>query len=181
MDTLDSDQSAGFCYVVPELQLIKWHLKSKGSTFNDICIVYNTEYDEFMVDDHKVFYGGVNYKTQNFTVSQIEPKVYKDEYGYTDDDSPIQFRYDTKVMSFGENTINKCLWQLRTYLSINKLAKVYQNIYADGSLVDSKLIDSTMIPQALSGIGTQAIGTFAMGTEGFVQDDLYNTSIVRDK
>ena len=100
MDTLDADQSAGFCYVVPELQLIKWHLKTKGSTFNDICIIYNTEYDEFMVDDHKVFYGGVNYKTQNFTLSQIEPKIYKDEYGYTDDDSPIQFRYDTKVMNF---------------------------------------------------------------------------------
>lgn len=100
MDTLDSDQTSGFCYVCPELQVIKWHLKTKGSTFNDICIVYNPEYDEFMVDDHKVFYGGVNYKTQNFTISQIEPKIYLDEYGYTDDDSPIQFRYDTKIMNF---------------------------------------------------------------------------------
>lgn len=116
MNTLDPDQSAGFCYVVPELQLVKWHLKTKGSDYNDICIIYNTEYDEFMVDDHKVFCGGVNYKTQNFTISQIEPKIYLDEYGHTDDDSAIQFRYDTKVMNFGDPTINKCIWQLRTFL-----------------------------------------------------------------
>jgi hypothetical protein len=181
MDTLDSDQSAGFCYVVPELQLVKWHLKTKGSNFNDICIVYNTEYDEFMVDDHKVFYGGVNYKTQNFTISQIEPKIYKDEYGYTDDDSPIQFRYDTKILDLWEPTINKCLWQMRTYLALSPITKIYQNIYADGALIDSKLIDSTTIPAVIDGIGTEPVGTFAMGTEGFTNDDIYNTTIVRDK
>lgn len=157
MDTLDSDQTGGFCYVVPELQIIKWHLKTRGSTFNDICIIYNTEYDEFMVDDHKVFYGGVNYKTKNFTISQVEPKIYLDEYGYTDDDSPIQFRYDTKVMNFGEPTINKCLWMTRTYLGINVLAEVYQNIYANGGLVDRKLIDNNTIPQVKDGIGTEPV------------------------
>lgn len=181
MDKLDADQSAGFCYVVPELQLIKWHLKSKGSTFNDICIVYNTEYDQFMVDDHKVFYGWVNYKGKNFTISQIEPKLYQDEFGYTDDDAPIQFRYDTKVMDFWEPTINKCLWQLRTYLGINVLGKVYQNVYSEGALIDSKLIDYSTIPIVSDGIGTEPIGTFAIGTEWFTEDTIYNTSIVRDK
>jgi len=134
-----------------------------------------------MVDDHKVFYGGVNYKATNFTISQIEPKIYQDEYGQTDDGTPIEFRYDTKVMNFGEPTINKCLWQLRTFLSINDIGKVYQNIYADGSLVDSKLIDRNTIPQAVSGIGTRPVGTFAIGTEGSVDEQLYDTVIVRDK
>lgn len=181
METLDSDQSAWFCYVVPELQLIKWHLKTRWSAFNDICIVYNTEYDEFMVDDHKVFYGWVNYKTQNFTISQIEPKIYKDEYGFTDDDSPIQFRYDTKALVYWNPTMNKLLWQTRLFLWLNKLWKVYQNIYADGSLVDSKLIDDSTIPISVSWIWTQAVWTYAVWTEWFIEDQLYNTTIVRDK
>jgi hypothetical protein len=29
MDTLDSDQTDGFAYAIPEKQLIKWHLKTK--------------------------------------------------------------------------------------------------------------------------------------------------------
>jgi len=181
MATLDSDQSGWFCYVIPELQLIKWHLKSQWSDFNDICIIYNTEYDEFMVDDHKVFYGWVNYKTQNFTISQIEPKIYKDEYGFTDDDSAIQFRYDIKTLTYWNPTMNKQLRQVRTFLWLNKLWKVYQNIYADWSLIDSKLIDNSTIPISVSWIWTQAVWTYAIWTEWFIQDKLYNTTIVRDK
>jgi hypothetical protein len=52
-------------------------------------------------------------------------------------------------MNFGDPTINKCLWQLRTYLKINRNGEVYQNIYADGALVDTKLVDSSSIPQSL--------------------------------
>lgn len=184
MESLDSDQSTWFCYVIPEQQLIKWFVKTKGSTFNDICIIYNTEYDEFLIDDNKPFYWGINYKTQNFTISQIEPKIYKDEYGSTNDDSPVQFTYRTKVLTFWTPTLNKLLRQLRTYLSLNKIWKVYQNVYADWWLIDSKLIDSSTIPQAIQWIGTTAIWTTTIGTEwvnGNITDTLYNTTIVRDK
>jgi hypothetical protein len=89
MDGLDPDQSEAFCYVIPEKQLIKWHFKSMGSTVNDVCILYSPEYDEFMYDKQKIFFGGVNYRTQNFTIAQVEPKIYLDEYGQSDDDTPI--------------------------------------------------------------------------------------------
>lgn len=149
MSKLDPDQSGGFAYVLPEEQLIKWHLRSKGSAFNDVCVVYNTEYDEFMVDDHKAFFSGVNYKTKNFTVSQIEPKIYRDEDGWTDDGSPTPFVYDCKLMNFGEPTINKALWQWRTYLSMNVLAKPVHELYADGALIDSKALGASDIPVAV--------------------------------
>ena len=70
---------------------------------------------------------------------------------------------------------------MRTYLSLSPITKLYQNIYADGALIDSKLIDSATIPAVIDGIGTEPVGTFAMGTEGFTNDNLYNTTIVRDK
>jgi hypothetical protein len=80
MDNLDSDQSTSFAYGIPEKQIIKWHLKSKWSPYNDLCIVYNVEYDEFMVDTNKVFYGGINFNGWNYTISQLEPKIFQDEY-----------------------------------------------------------------------------------------------------
>lgn len=61
--------------------------------------------------------------------------------------------------------MNKALWQTRTYIALNTRGKIYQNIYADGSLIDSKLIDSSTIPQNVTGIGTLPIGTFMIGAE----------------
>ncbi len=85
MATLDPDQSKSFGYVVPDKQIIKWHVKTIGATYNDLCIVYHYEYDEFMVDTQKIFSAGVWYKSKAFTSSALEQKVYRDEYG-TDDD-----------------------------------------------------------------------------------------------
>lgn len=184
MELLDSDQSSAFCYVIPEQQLIKWFVKSKGSSFNDLCIIYNTEYDQFLCDTNRAFYGWVNYKTQNFTISQVEPKIYKDEYGSTNDDTAIQFTYRTKVMTLWTPTLNKLLRQLRTYLWLNQIWEVYQNVYADWGLIDSKLIDWTTIPTPSGWIATKAIWTYAIWTEwleGNLNDTLYNTTIVRDK
>lgn len=79
MASLHPDQSNSFAYVIPEHGLIKWHLRSKKSQYNDICVVYSAIYDEFMVDTQKTFFGGCNYNTLNFTVSQLEPKLYRDE------------------------------------------------------------------------------------------------------
>jgi hypothetical protein len=84
-----------------------------------------------MVDTQKFFGGGINYHTKNFTISQVESKLYQDEYGSSDDDIPIQFEYRTKILNFGDPTILKTLWMLRTYLSINELGQVYQEIWAD--------------------------------------------------
>jgi hypothetical protein len=58
---------------------------------------------------------------------------------------------------------------------------VYQNIYADGALVDTKLVDSSSIPQSLDWLWTKEIWTYAIWTEWSTADDLYDTTIVRDK
>lgn len=96
MASLDPDQSESFGYFVPGDNLVKWHLRSYGATFNDTCIIYSVQYDEFLVDTQKFLYAGCSYKDKEFTVSNIEAKVFQDEYGQTDDDTPIQFEYQTK-------------------------------------------------------------------------------------
>jgi len=183
MNQLDSDQSKAFSYVIPESSLIKWHLKSKGSNYNDICIVYNVLEDAFMPDTKKIFYAWVNYNTKNYTVSQIEPKIYRDEEGFTDDDTPIQFFYETKDIDLWEPTMLKELWQERTFLWINSLAVVDQETFRDWQLVDSRTIDRDDLPYDIDWIGTQEIWTFAIGEEADLTkvSDLVNISIIRDK
>lgn len=96
MESLSSDQSTSFGYAIPSSQIICWHMKTKSATYNDIVIVYNYVYDEWMVDTNKSFSMGTLYNNVPYTISAINTSVFKDEIGTTDDDAPIQFRYDTK-------------------------------------------------------------------------------------
>lgn len=96
MSTLDSDQSQCFGYYYSPSNLIKWHFKSNGSTFNDVCVVYDINKDAFFVDTQKYFYAGTMFQGKAYTVSMIEPKVYQDEVNADDEDSPIDFEYRTK-------------------------------------------------------------------------------------
>jgi len=61
----------------------------------------------------------------------IEPKVYIDEYGYDDEDSPIEFIYETKNMDFGIPTQKKEIWESLSYVAINRLAELKQEIIVD--------------------------------------------------
>jgi len=131
MSTLDPDQSQSFAYAIPDKQIIKWHLKTIGATYNDICIVYHYEYDQFMVDTQKVFSAGISYKDKAFTVSQIEKKMYRDEYSHDDDGATIQFEYRTKVLDYGSPTILKEIWQSRTFLEPNTSTVLTQELYAE--------------------------------------------------
>lgn len=124
-----------------------------------------------MVDDHKAFFAGVNYNTKNYTVSHVEPKLYRDEIGQTDDDSPIQFSYRTKKIALGVPHMHKELWQARTWLGINQLASVSQTTYMDGQSVNETIIDSDDIPIDIDGIGTAEVGTFAIGEESVESEE----------
>ena len=157
MQTLDPDQTESWAYALPDQQIIKWHVKSIGATYPDICLVYHFEYKLWMVDDNKAFYDGCWYKNKSYTISAINQSFYQDEYGYTDDDEAIQFEYRTKHIDYGDPTINKELWQSRTFLQMNTATSLEQKIYADGGLVDSKTINNALIPSIAQGIGTQAV------------------------
>ena len=180
MESLDADQSQAFGYAIPWSQIICWNMKTKGASYNDIVISYHYEYDEWMVDSNKSFAMWVLHESKPYTISAINNSLYQDEYGTTDDDSPIQFRYDTKWVDLWEPTIIKTLWHSRTFLKINPKGKVYQRIYADWGLIDEYLLDWSTIPQAVVGIGTLPIATYWIGTEWW-NDPMYDLTIVRDK
>jgi hypothetical protein len=146
MANLDPDQSKGFGYYEPDTMLIKRHLKSIGSSINDICIVYDTTKDCFLFDTNIYYTDAIRFKGQNYATSNTEAKVFKNEYGQDDDGSPIPFEYRTKEFFISDPTYKKIIWESRSLLDINELANCYQYIYIDGALADTKLITKDNIP-----------------------------------
>ena len=181
METLDPDQTKSFAYHLPDFQIVKWHLKTRGATYNDICITYNYEYDEFMVDTQKVFTGWCWYKSKAFTISQIEPKMYQDEYSTTDDDVLIQFEYRTKHIDLFTPTILKELWEIRSFFAINSSTELKQSIYADWSLIDTRTYTKADIPVIVDWIWTKEIWTYGIGEDSTPSDVLYNITAERPK
>ena len=106
-------------------------MKSAGATFNDTVVVYDTIKDVFLIDSNKFFYGATVFNSNYYAISNIEAKVYQDEYGQTDDDSPTPFVYWTKEFAMGDPTMRKILREVRTFLDMNELATLTQEIWVD--------------------------------------------------
>jgi hypothetical protein len=183
MGTLDNDQSDGFSVVVPSKNEIRWYLKTRGAVNNDICISYNWEFDAFYVDTNKVFYASCLLDNLVYAVGYYEKKVYQDDVGSTDDDSPIQFEYRTKILDLGSPTDLKELWQSRLHVGINANTELTQDIYADGGLINSyttPVDPNSPVGIVSGGIGTSPIGTTPIGVVDFV-DTLENVVIIKEK
>lgn len=183
MNTLDKDQSSSFGVYLPDSWLIKWYVKTEWATHNDICIIYDTIKDAFLVDTGKPFYDSVFFKGYAYAVSMIEPKVYQDEINQDDEDSWIEFEYWTKEFYLSEPTYKKILWESRTLLDINELAEVTQEIWIDGALVDTKTISGLDYADAFWGIGGWLWLSPLWMSEGSlsVTDDYIETYILRTK
>lgn len=179
--TLDTDQSDSFAYFCQDKNIIKWFVKTIDATFNDLCIIYDITKDAFLIDSNKFFYWGVFFKWNNYTISQLEPKVYKDEYSQTDEQTAISFEYHTKDFYITDPTYKKVLWETRTLTFINELAELTQEIYANWGLIDTKTIDKGNII-TWWGIWTSEIWTYEIwvwNSEEDEEDELQEVDILR--
>ena len=181
MATLDKDQSDCFAYKLPTENLIKRFFKSQGSTINDICIVYNVELDVFLPDTGKYFYDWVHYKGKNYTVSMIEPKVFRDEYAYDDEDAPIPFEYWTKYFYLWGTTRKTVIRGARTLIDINQLAKLTQSIIVDGRERDMECILWIDIVDESGGLWTFWVWTESIGAWWVDDDNMVEYARIRTK
>lgn len=163
MASLDADQSNCWWYYLPDKNLVVWHFKTIGSTFNNTTLVYDLDKDVFLFDDNKYFFGGCQHKTNYFTISNLEPKIYYDEHGLSDDNTAIPFVRKSKKFTFWDITRKKELWEIRLWFSLNELATLIMETYADWQLIDTSTFVGT---SQIWGIGTTSIGTVPIGEWG---------------
>ncbi len=153
-------------YLQEDTNLIHWFFYSQGATFPDKIVVYDHVKDIFVsTDTNRYFFWGVSFKGKNYTISAIEPKVFRDEYSYDDQWSLISRYYWTKLHYLWGWTQDAQIRESRTLLDMNTLASPYQEIRLNWSRVDIDQLTSADIAIPSWGIGTEEIGTFAIGTE----------------
>lgn len=191
--SLEKNQYDSFAQYYPEQSLIKWHLKNRGSTINDVCIIYDVEKDMFLQDTAKYFYDGTYFNSQVYTVSNITPTVFYDEYGRDDNGSAINFDVWTKAFDEWEYTLKKGYWESRTDIAMSPLASLTQEIYINswvnikwvsyGQLVDSITVNGSYLNvEAGGGIGSEMTWTFPVGMEWASEvRDMYSLTILRTK
>ena len=165
MKTLDKDQSKCWWYYLAEDNLIKWFFKSNWSVLNDVVVVYDIEKDKFLVDSDEFYGGWINFNGKNYVISEVEKKMYLDEYGLDDEDAPIPFEYRTKEFYRSDPSFKKIFWESRLTCDINSVASLKQEIWVDWSKVDEKVIDSEYLAKIFGWIGSYSVGTAVFGTE----------------
>ena len=162
MDSLDNDQSNWSAVYNSKENIITWHLKSTWAAFNDVAIVYSTERNIFLQDSNKFFSWWCELNWVSYAISNIEKKVYKTEFGQTDDDTPVLFEYWTKNFALGEVSREKELWEIRQMIQMNELAIVTVEVWVDWALVHTETITWSTISQAAAWIWTFPIWTQAI-------------------
>jgi len=165
MSRLDPDQSQSFAFFKPAEGLVCWHLKTAGSTVNDVVLCYSTQYDLFEIHDAKVFSSGVEYKGRYFTGSQVEAKLFLDETDNDDDGAPIAWHYRTKSWAPQGSTRKNTFWQTEQYGRLNSLANVRCRTLVDDSPVDDYVI-TKLQPNTVGGIASTPIAKGAIGSAG---------------
>ena len=91
----------------------------------------------------------------NYTISSTTNKVYKDEYGTTDEGSAILLTYYTKEFYLSDPTYKKIIWESRTLLDVDINENVVQKIYIDWVEIDTKTVTSSWWTQEISIIRTK--------------------------
>lgn len=159
MDGLSANQEESFWYFLPWPNLIKWHFKSKGSSYNNVCIVYDLTHSVFLRDTQKFFYAWITHKSKYYTVSMIEDKVFRDEYSFDDDSTAIWFKRVSKDFTTGWITFKQELYQTRRYLSINRLAVLTEKIFLDWNLIHTSTFSNDNLPISQDWVWTYEIWT----------------------
>lgn len=185
MKEIPKGQTDSRGYYQEDTNLIHWFFKGQDSTIYNKTVIYDVINKKFLIDTNRYFYGGIFYEGKNYTISNIESKVFYDEVSYDDQGSPIPFEYRTKYFYVSWWTFKNTLRESRTLLDINSLAVVDQTIWIDWGQKDMKTVNSDNLPtQVSTGIGTQEIGTYAIGTEWLVvtpNSDMHEIYILRTK
>lgn len=150
-DQLDFDQSKAYGYYNKRDNTIAWYLKSKGSAYNNICIIYDLVNDSFLVDEllsrfeyyiciaqwwqdgRKILGGNSNGDVYSEQHEENWVGYYRDdlsEIGST----PIRFEYNTPNISMWEPRAEKLFSWVATAWAMNTSTILNKSVYVDWQL-----------------------------------------------
>lgn len=101
LNTLDVKQPTGCSFYNENDKTAQFHLRTIGSPFNDVVLVYDLVNDTWNVDTNKNYSQVVKIGNKYFGFSDVNDSVYLDDVGFSDSGNPIEFRIRTQNLNQG--------------------------------------------------------------------------------
>lgn len=167
-NSLAADQSEAFGYYYEKDQLVLFHMKTVGSTYNDIVIIYDIRHDAFLIDNNKPWScATINRSGIPFVGSHLNGAAYQDQTGMNDDDGEIAFVRRTKDFDLNNPNVRKMFREMRIGGTINDTTTLTFKIYIDGvQVVRDIILDGSTLPSESGGLGVDVVGEEPVGGGG---------------
>jgi len=176
METLDETQDEAFGMFYPKERLVKFFVKSKGASFNDVCITMFVRQDgsiDFSIDTNKYFSGGFNRLGEVYTFGRVIPELYRDEYTTTDNGSEIVFERWSKEFDLNTPITRKEFRQVKMSGTIQLGRKATFKVLIDGKEYTPEIeLDSSTLSASGGGGASYATATAATGSSTSSLTDL---------
>lgn len=139
-DQIDEDQTGAFWIFDSVNNLAKFFIKSRESTVNDVCIIYDIQRNTWLKDNNKFYSSLTMLNNQLYAGSALDYRVYKDEYGSSDAWDAIEWYFETTDQVYWTPRQQKQFRGASIAWQINSLANIRRQILIDDTLVFDKVI-----------------------------------------
>lgn len=172
---LNSDQTNAFASFDKVENLVKFHVRSRTWSSNDMVIIRDLENETRFVDMDKYYLWIAELGEKYYAWSALSYRIVQDEKGVDDDDDPVQFEYLSTTISLWDPVMQKQFRWAKIGGKINWYAKFEWTIYVDDVSSMSKQIDGSTIPWNSSPlslwIGWSPIGAQPIGWNIFEESE----------
>lgn len=139
-NNLHSDQSSAFGWYDQGNKQVKFHVRGKDSSVNNLVVIWDMVAKTFLVDDNKLFGAGANHLGLQYAGSSITGDLYQDETGGDDDGQKISGYRQSAPIFLGANSTNKIWGGAKTSGTIGTNSSCAQLLMVDGKSVDQSTI-----------------------------------------
>lgn len=160
---LSDDQSGAFGWYDQANRLVKFHVRSRTSAFNDLVVSWDMVNKTFVVDGNKLFGAAVNHLGSSYAGSSVNGDVYRDEFGGDDDGSPIVGYRVSAPLFLGADATYKVWNGCKLTGTIGQQSSFTQLIMVDGRAVDQSDVDYSTAILGGAQVGGSPIGQNPVG------------------
>jgi hypothetical protein len=156
-ENLHDDQSKSVAWYYEVDNLVKFYVRWKTSTYNNICIVYDIRNQSFSIDIWKNFWTETIYiNWKYFAWDNVNWNIYEDETWWDDNWNDIEFIRETRDFNFSNPWIRKLIREmiLAWSMNLNVLLQIFIYWDYDEELKDV-YIDKNTISNSVFWIKTE--------------------------
>jgi len=144
-EVLDNSQELAFWYFYDPDKTVKFHVRSKWSSYNNLVIVYDMVNKTFHIDTNKKFWSYCVLNWKYYTWSNIDWKIFQDETWANDNWVAITSIRELKLFDFWDSTVSKIMRELRLSWMIDLNTTIHMKLYADEELVFDEIISRSLV------------------------------------